>query len=563
MAMIPERGRSLGRVRSQAAQCAIMREMEVASPPRHRQPSKGAIAVRGARQNNLKGLDVDLPLRELIVVTGVSGSGKSSLAFDTVYAEGQRRYVETFSPYARQFLDRMDRPRADRIDGIPPAVAVDQTNQVRTSRSTVGTMTEINDYLKLLFARHARLFCRGCGEEVRRDSPESIADRLIDEAAGERAVVRFRVRVPDGFPEEEVRKHLARQGYTRVAQAAGGASVDPPEAGEGTGTGTAPAVEADAGAEPVELEVTQDRLRIGEDGRARLVEALEAALAAGRGRAEAAVGAAGDDPDTVRRFSSALECPRCRIAYRDPVPNLFSFNSPIGACDTCRGFGREMGIDYDLVVPDERLTLREGAIKPFQTKTYLPYQRYLLEQVARVGVPDDVPWRDLRPEEREWVIEGDGRRRDGHWFGVRGYFAWLERKSYRMHIRVLLSRYRGYLPCEGCGGARLKPEALDWAARGGRRKTGLRAVPRRGGHGGGAGRNGRAVHPGCPATAPSTSTSSAPSPSTGASRSWRTSAPPPPPTRRRPSCWRSFARGFAISSRSASDTSPSTGSRAP
>ena len=455
-----------------------MREMEVASPPRHRQSSKGAIAVRGARQNNLKGLDVDLPLRELIVVTGVSGSGKSSLAFDTVYAEGQRRYVETFSPYARQFLDRMDRPRADRIDGIPPAVAVDQTNQVRTSRSTVGTMTEINDYLKLLFARHARLFCRGCGEEVRRDSPESIADRLIDEAAGERAVVRFRVRVPDGFPEDEVRKHLARQGYTRVARAAGRASVDSADTAAGPETRTAPVAEAtpgneegdEAGAEPVELEVTQDRLRIGKDGRARLVEALEAALAAGRGRAEAAVGAAGDGPDTVRRFSASLECPRCRIAYRDPIPNLFSFNSPIGACDTCRGFGREMGIDYDLVVPDERLTLREGAIKPFQTKTYLPYQRYLLEQVARVGVPDDVPWHDLRPEEREWVIEGDGRRRDGHWFGVRGYFAWLERKSYRMHIRVLLSRYRGYLPCEGCGGARLKPEALDWRlAEGGRR----------------------------------------------------------------------------------------------
>ena len=490
------------------AQCAIMRVME-AAPPRRPQPSKGAIAVRGARQNNLKGLDVDLPLRELIVVTGVSGSGKSSLAFDTVYAEGQRRYVETFSPYARQFLDRMDRPRADRIDGIPPAVAVDQTNQVRTSRSTVGTMTEINDYLKLLFARHARLFCRGCGEEVRRDSPESVADRLIDEAAGERAVVRFRVRVPDGFPEEEVRKHLARQGYTRVARAAasGGLNgeaaeaVETPEARETgaepesasdpnpadeaipvpnpqsvPGTGNAPATgprrgpgagaRAGAGAEPVELEVTQDRLRIGEDGRARLVEALEAALAAGRGRAEAAVG---DGPDIVRGFSAALECPRCRIAWRDPIPNLFSFNSPIGACDTCRGFGREMGIDHDLVIPDERLTLREGAIKPFRTKTYLPYQRYLLEQAERVGVPDDVPWCDLRPEERKWVIEGDGRRRDGNWFGVRGYFAWLERKSYRMHIRVLLSRYRGYLPCEGCGGARLKPEALDWRlAEGGR-----------------------------------------------------------------------------------------------
>ena len=455
-----------------------MREMEAAPPCRPPQ-SKGAIAIRGARQNNLKGIDVDLPLRELIVVTGVSGSGKSSLAFDTVYAEGQRRYVETFSPYARQFLDRMDRPRADRIDGIPPAVAVDQTNQVRTSRSTVGTMTEINDYLKLLFARHARLRCRGCGEEVRRDTPEGIADRLIGEASGERALVRFRVRVPEGFPEEEVRRHLARQGYTRVARAPGGPSVGSARAEAETETTPAPKTAPQAGEEsaaaacagdgsgpdpqpgsgPVELEVIQDRLRLAPDGRTRLVEALEAALAAGRGRAEAAVG---DAPGTVLRFSSALECPHCNIAYRDPVPNHFSFNSPIGACDTCRGFGREMGIDYDLVIPDDRRSLAGGAVKPLQTKTYLPYQRYLLEQAERVGVPADVPWRDLSAEGRAWVTEGDGRRRDGHWFGLRGFFDWLERKSYRMHIRVLLSRYRGYLACTACGGARLKPEALDW-----------------------------------------------------------------------------------------------------
>ena len=483
-----------------------MRAMD-AAPPRRPPPSKGAISVRGARQNNLKGLDVDLPLRELIVVTGVSGSGKSSLAFDTVYAEGQRRYVETFSPYARQFLDRMDRPRADRIDGIPPAIAVDQTNQVRTSRSTVGTMTEIDDYLKLLFARRGRLHCRGCGDVVRRDAPESIADRLLDEAAGERVVVRFRVRVPDGFPEEEVRGHLARQGYTRVARAPGGApggsaeagtetppapdpireagteaaarteTKRPPGTGPGDEAGTDPRPESGAGerpAPPIELVVVQDRLRLDRDGRARLVEAFEAALAAGRGRAEAAVGTG---PGAVLRFSTALECPRCDVAYRDPVPNLFSFNSPIGACEVCRGFGREMGIDYALVIPDERLTLREGAIKPLRTKTYLPYQRYLLRQAERVGVPDDVPWRALTREERAWVIEGDGRRRDGHWFGVRGFFDWLERKSYRMHIRVLLSRYRGYLPCTGCGGARLKPEALDWRLPGGGRGPAPGALP--------------------------------------------------------------------------------------
>ena len=383
-------------------------------------------------------------------------------------------------------------------------------------------------------------------------------------------MVRFRVRVPDGFPEEEVRKHLARQGYTRVARAAGRASVDSADTAAGPETRTAPVAEAtpgneegdEAGAEPVELEVTQDRLRIGEDGRARLVEALEAALAAGRGRAEAAVG---DGPD---HRAAVLRRPRMSaLPHRVPRPGPQSLlvQLPIGACDTCRGFGREMGIDYDLVVPDERLTLREGAIKPFRTKTYLPYQRYLLEQVARVRVPDDVPWRDLRPEEREWVIEGDGRRRDGHWFGVRGYFAWLERKSYRMHIRVLLSRYRGYLPVRGVRRRPAQAGSPRLAARGGRPKTGLRAVPRRGERGGRAGRNGRALRPDAPRPRPRPRhpPGSAPSPSTGASHSWRTSAPPPPPTRRRPSCWRSFARGFAISSRSASDTSPSTASRAP
>ena len=462
-------------------------EAPPSSRPRRGHRPEGAIAIRGARQNNLKGLDLDLPLRELIVVTGVSGSGKSSLAFDTVYAEGQRRYVETFSPYARQFLDRMDRPRADRIDGIPPAVAVDQTNQVRTSRSTVGTMTEINDHLKLLYARFARLHCRGCGEEVRRDTPESIAERLLREAAGERAVVRFRVRVPAGFPEEEARRHLARQGYTRVARVGGGGEEEPrrgpsrkaaaepdsgssaaerpeperePAGGADAGAGAAggAAAGADTEGEPAELEVVQDRLRLRPDGRARLVEALEAALAAGRGRAEAAVGEAG----TVQRFSASLHCPRCEIAYRDPTPNLFSFNSPVGACGACRGFGREMGIDYGLVIPDESLSLRRGAVKPLRTKTYFPYQRYLLRQAERVGFPADTPWRELAPDERAWVIEGDGRRSDDRWFGLRGFFDWLERKSYRMHIRVLLSRYRGYLPCTGCGGGRLKPEALDW-----------------------------------------------------------------------------------------------------
>ncbi|MFZ0789735.1 MAG: excinuclease ABC subunit A, partial [Chromatiaceae bacterium] len=290
-----------------------------------RDPDQDSIRLRGVRQNNLKNLDLDLPLGELIVVTGVSGSGKSSLAFDTVYAEGQRRYVETFSPYARQFLDRMDRPVADRIEGIPPAIAIDQTNPVRTSRSTVGTMTELNDYLKLLFARAARLFCRGCGREVRRDTAETIWAQLGGGADQDppRVLIIFPVSVPASLGADQVREMLANQGYVRFLREDG----------------------------PL-LEVIQDRLRLSEDNRGRALEALETALDRGHGRL--LVYTLGEDrqPGQARRFSSDLHCPDCDIAYRDPLPNLFSFNSPLGACETCRGFGRVIGVDWGLVVPD-------------------------------------------------------------------------------------------------------------------------------------------------------------------------------------------------------------------
>ena len=397
----------------------------------------GFIHVRGARQNNLKDLDLELPLEQLTVITGVSGSGKSSLAFDTVYSEGQRRYVETFSPYARQFLDRMDRPRCDAIEGIPPAIAIDQTNPVRTSRSTVGTMTELNDHLKLLFARAARLYCRGCGDAVRRDSPRSIFEDLLARFGAEepppRVVITFTIAVPASFTSEEVEQLLARQGYARIHHREG-----------------------------ERLEVVQDRVRLTPANRARIADALEAALRRGQGTLRVhRLGARGEAAE-AREYSSALACPKCGEHYEDPVPNLFSFNSPVGACESCRGFGRTMGIDYELVIPDPSLSLSEGAVKVWQSKSYRSCQRDLLRYARRRKVPVDRPWTHLAARHRRWVIEGEGDWDDGVWYGVRRFFDWLESRSYKMHIRVLLSKYRAYTPCPACGGARLKPSALDW-----------------------------------------------------------------------------------------------------
>jgi excinuclease ABC subunit A len=396
--------------------------------------STDRILIKGARQNNLKGLDLELPLNELIVVTGVSGSGKSSLAFGTIYAEGQRRYVETFSPYARQFLERMDKPAAERIEGIPPAIAIDQTNPVRTSRSTVGTMTELNDHLKLLYARAARLFCKGCGNEVRRDTPQTIVDALLTRVKNEAsALITFAVTIPENFTENEVKGFLAQQGYTRIHKH-----------------------------EDARLEVIQDRLRLTRENRARIVEDLEKALKHGRNRVVVHPFNGDGNPTDAWRFSSELHCPECDIAYREPIPNCFSFNSPIGACDTCRGFGRIIGVDYSLVIPDESKTLRDGAIKPWQTASNAICQKDMMRFAKKRGVPTDVPWRTLAQKHRRWVIEGEGSSREGKWYGIDRFFNWLESRAYKMHVRVLLSKYRAYTPCPACRGARLKPEALLW-----------------------------------------------------------------------------------------------------
>ncbi|MBV8742567.1 MAG: excinuclease ABC subunit UvrA, partial [Sinobacteraceae bacterium] len=442
--------------------------------------SRDAIVVRGARQNNLKNLDLQIPLNELVVVTGVSGSGKSSLVFDTLYAEGQRRYVETFSPYARQFLDRMDKPQLDGISGIPPAIAIDQTNPVRTSRSTVGTMTELNDHLKLLFARAAALYCRCCGRPVRRDSPQSIYEDVLlrAQAGGDpRLVFSLPITVPVNFSEAEVRELLQKQGYTRFLQgpaprASGVATSAVATSTAATGSSAAPARKsrgrgkraAKVSAPPVVLEVVQDRIRAGNAERSRVLESLESALRVGQGRVNIHVVDDSAEPQILAtwRYSSHLHCAECDLACREPSPSLFSFNSPVGACESCRGFGRTIGIDYGLVIPDESKSLRAGAIKPWQTKSYEECQDDLLKFAQKRGIPVDTPWRELGPERRRWVIEGEGDWNKGVWYGARRFFSWLETKSYKMHVRVLLSRYRSYTPCEACDGARLKTEALLW-----------------------------------------------------------------------------------------------------
>jgi len=397
--------------------------------------SADSIRIRGARQNNLQNLNLDLPLGQLIVITGVSGSGKSTLAFDTVYAEGQRRYVETFSAYARQFLDRMDKPAVDSILGIPPAIAIDQSNPVRTSRSTVGTMTELNDYLKLAYARLAVLHCPQCAREVRRDTPQSILADLQDRLPAEQRLhVCVPLRVPHNFSDEEVEQLLARQGYTRVQGRQGDV-----------------------------VEAVQDRVRLNAAHRERLSEALDIALQQGQGRVLVYPMAAADTvAGPVLRYSRQHHCPDCDLAFDEPQPSLFSFNSPIGACETCRGFGRVIGVDLDLVIPDADKTLAEGAIRPWQTPSFKECQDDLVRHARQQKIALDVPWRRLTAAEQAWVLDGDGRAQVGHWYGVHGFFRWLESKAYKMHIRVLLSKYRAYTECSACRGTRLKPQSQWW-----------------------------------------------------------------------------------------------------
>lgn len=428
---------------------------------------KPSIDLFGARQNNLKNLDVSIKTGELTVITGVSGSGKSSLAFDTLYAEGQRRYVETFSPYARQFLDRMDKPQVDRIEGILPAIAIDQTNPVRNSRSTVGTMTEVNDHLKLLFARAATLYCRGCGNTVHKDNPASILNKLVPRCQAledPRLVITFKIEVPTNFTEEEVESFLQAQGYTRIHSSGSqtvSLSTPSPDASNARKPQKAPA-------DQKVLNVVQDRFRLGSAEPSRVMEAIETALRMGQGLMSVHALNEQAEDQAVWRFSNRLHCADCDISYSSVVPSSFSFNSPLGACDTCRGFGRVIGIDLGLVIPDETKTLGEGAIKPWQTPSFKECQQDLEKFAKRQGVSLNTRWCDLPADDRQWILQGDPQWSGGHkawqtqWYGVNRFFEWLETKAYKMHVRVLLSKYRSYTPCPACHGARLKPEALLW-----------------------------------------------------------------------------------------------------
>jgi excinuclease ABC subunit A len=416
--------------------------------------SSSHISVRGARQHNLKNIDVDIPHHALTVVTGLSGSGKSSLAFDTLYAEGQRRYVETFSPYTRQFLERMDKPEVDRIDGLPPAIAIEQSNSVKTSRSTVGTMTEIADRMKLLFAQLASLTCPHCGRPVRPVGATQITEQVLEARKGQEVLIGFSVPMPSKPTLAAALATLKQQGFLRVW-------ID------GQLRRTDEAVSEKEIAPPF-LRVVQDRVTVGASTRARLAEAIEAALRHGGGQVQ--VFSAAADLKSELRFANTWICPYDGTEFREPSPALFSFNNPMGACPTCRGFGRTIEIDYERALPDRRLSIKGGVVKPWQTGQSLECQRDLLKHCASEGIPINKPFCDLEPWMQKFVIEGELRKgttlnelwEAGGWYGVKGYFQWMETKTYKMHVRVFLSRYRAYRSCPVCHGTRFQPETLNF-----------------------------------------------------------------------------------------------------
>ena len=411
--------------------------------------SHECIRLRGARQNNLKGFDLDLRLGQLVVVTGLSGSGKSSLALETLHAEGQRRYVETFSPYTRQFLEMLDRPKVDEIENIHPSIAIGQSNTVKTSRSTVGTMTELTDFFKIWFCHLAALYDPESGEKIEDDNPESIWKKTVGNWPRRPILIAFAVNRPKSLTWDEIFGSLRKQGYSRLALPNGIArmeKIDPGALGEDS------------------ILVLQDRLKVEAGSRSRFLESVRTALHFGQGQ----ISILNTRGKELGKFSEGLHSPVSGRSFRPASPALFSFNSPLGACPKCRGFGRIIEIDYRLVIPDPGLNIEEGAIRAFGGAVYSESQKDLLRASKKPGIRTSIPFRDLTGKEKDFVLEGDpdyGRDKavwPRAWYGVRRFFAWLETNTYKMHVRVFLSKYRAYTRCPDCQGARLQPEALNW-----------------------------------------------------------------------------------------------------
>jgi len=436
---------------------------EITHAPTDFRTEQESIRVRGARVHNLKNISVEIPHNAITVVTGVSGSGKSSLAFDTIYAEGQRRYVESLSAYARQFLERMEKPDVDEISGIAPAVAIRQKNSTRNPRSNVATSTEIYDYLRLLFARCGQTFCIKCGAEVRRDSPDEIATHILALAPGRRFYVlhQFRIATPPGAatskrsakksggapPPELLRQallDLQKRGFNRLYQVGKIHEFSSPET----------LLEMDF-SKPVYVLV--DRLAVNPESRARLVDSIEICYREGQGEAvlEFVADGAGNAAERFT-FNERFECKNDGTLYQEPEPRLFSFNNPYGACPRCQGFGNTIDFDLNLVVPDPGKSLDDGAIEPWTKPRYRVLFQDAKKWARGRGIPTNVPWRQLTAEQRRLILEGDPQN---DYEGVKGFFSWLERKKYKLHVRVFLSRFRGYATCPDCGGTRLRAEA--------------------------------------------------------------------------------------------------------
>ena len=413
--------------------------------------SEDFIRIYGACQNNLKNIDVDIAINRLTVVTGVSGSGKSSLAFDTLYAEGQRRYVESLSAYARQFLERIDKPQVGEVLGISPAIAIRQKNISRNPRSTVGTVTEIYDHLRLLYSRAGTIVCRQCHREVRKDTVDEIVRQLAKLPHGTRTYITFPLQGSRLQPKPEagqrrvapskLQENLLRKGFSRLL-VDGEIRRLPDRAQKLQKLNSA--------------EVLVDRVVLKEEIENRLADSLEICYQQGNGVAEVHILDSESRPVRSLRFTERFECQYCNILYRAPEPRLFSFNNPYGACPVCQGFGNTINLDPDLIIPDPGKTIEEGPIDPFNKPRYRRFQRKLVGYAQEKGIPADLSFQKLPQAARRMIWKGEGT-----FPGVSGFFRYLERKKYKMHVRVFISRYRGYSRCTECLGERLCVEARD------------------------------------------------------------------------------------------------------